>query len=875
MDPSINLNSSLNTNLTTETLSKAGSTTQGSSNPAGEIVDLKTKVTIQDLINLGLTPEQAAKLLNENPNITKSEVNALIARNNAKAEQPQAEIKTETNESSSFKKTTGQNFDFAEFAQEKDPLKKANTLAEEYTKNLYQDKWDSFTEEEKALKQKEAVEKLIQQNNKTDKKINLDMLKTAMENPEQLRGKINKRELKNLSDFVNSSMTSLQTANMNGLTLEEFQKQDKEIKNAQKYSLIENLDTEKYNSLAASDKQFFETEKLAVDAARDFFKDPNLKPEELSAKIQKYNETAQESQQISKASLTFETLKQKKESGTLTQQTEKSIYRFYKNLSTNGADLAKIPDFDSSNSTINDMLQSKTYQEALKNNKNDHRTAMKYYLNEQLKGGDKKGLSPEEFDKKFNELISGCSSAGARELMSVAAEMKKDDWIVFQQQNLATGTKAMAAGIDDVSVDDIANSKLSDKEQSMWLNTVQNSAIRQGKMERAIAAKRKNKMPDTELQAKTIDETIKEGIISKKDAQSFTMDHLEHTSEYSPEAISSYVKAGGKAIAESLADKKFVNEYASKTADMVENRHDAELTKDFASSGSTYKGHKDAQLIVANRTMEISNNFEKKYAVEIQNALADDIQNYDKGAQLEAHNIVMQSSYSEVQERAASNIHNYHESVQADAFKTVLKSGNQKAIESAVTSYDKMPAEAQKLISKEYQVQSAKIETAYTQQIAQEVGAALDKLEDGSTKLADMSTEERIKYYTDKFVNGKPSERRAMFQKMLDNGMSKDTFKKLVKYCPELLISMMGDLIQRGLGESILNCIGKSSDLTYKVVNAMMSSGNMSDKKAGAKYVTENPSQFSKSTRENAEDILHKLVSTEDNKKQKTYQATA
>ena len=172
-------------------------------------------------------------------------------------------------------------------------------------------------------------------------------------------------------------------------------------------------------------------------------------------------------------------------------------------------------------------------------------------------------------------------------------------------------------------------------------------------------------------------------------------------------------------------------------------------------------------------------------------------------------------------------------------------------------------------------MQSAKIETAYTQQIAQEVGAALDKLEDGSTKLADMSTEERIKYYTDKFVNGKPSERRAMFQKMLDNGMSKDTFKKLVKYCPELLISMMGDLIQRGLGESILNCIGKSSDLTYKVVNAMMSSGNMSDKKAGAKYVTENPSQFSKSTRENAEDILHKLVSTEDNKKQKTYQATA
>ena len=143
---------------------------------------------------------------------------------------------------------------------------------------------------------KEAVEKLIQQNNKTDKKINLDMLKTAMENPEQLRGKINKRELENLSDFVNSSMTSLQTANMNGLTLEEFQKQNKEIKNAQKYSLIENLDTEQYNSLSASDKQFFETEKLSVDAARDFFKDPNLKSEELSAKIQKYNETAKESQ---------------------------------------------------------------------------------------------------------------------------------------------------------------------------------------------------------------------------------------------------------------------------------------------------------------------------------------------------------------------------------------------------------------------------------------------------------------------------------------------------------------------------------------------------------------------------------------------------
>ncbi len=93
--------------------------------------------------------------------------------------------------------------------------------------------------------------------------------------------------------------------------------------------------------------------------------------------------------------------------------------------------------------------------------------------------------------------------------------------------------------------------------------------------------------------------------------------------------------------------------------------------------------------------------FEKDEAIVQLNSLSDQIQNCDVSNQLGMHKSIMSSKYTEVQEHAAGNIVNYDSSVQQAAMDTVYETGNQKAIENAVNNmaeYKSPDVQSQELI---------------------------------------------------------------------------------------------------------------------------------------------------------------------------------
>lgn len=837
----------------------------GSGNSSGApnigTVDLKKIATIQDLMNtLGLTKVQAEAFLGEHPNITMNEATQLI-------NQQKNIVKQETqinNLSSETEENIGKNYDFTAFTEEKEPVKKAQMLLEAYTQNTHKAEWSKLSDTEKAELEKSVANELLQKYNKSGKDVSLEKIIQGLNDPKSFAN-VSSEELKQINSRLSSVMADIQTANENNLTYEEYQAQDKDARNYQKFDLISQLDAEQYKSLSKSDKNFYRTEKLAVDTAREFFNDPNLSAKDLSSKISEYNsKITNPEKKISRTSLIYDQLVKEKQAKTISSGEEKFLNKLEK-FKSFGANLSNFPDFDSGNTTMVEMEKSEVYQKHIAAGE-DRDTAIKYYLNDQLKASKGKALSQEEFDKKVKDLLSGCSPEGAKELMQSLKSMQDSNWIVLKGKNFVVDDRAAIASGDGIDIGQYKESYNKGKiTNADTTKIVACNVAMAGNTEKSVELNR-TFSPDINLAEQS--KTLKEAGVTDKKIFGVYDDVNKNFDKYNSNSAAAIYKAGGNVI-----PAKYQKEFIDNSTNTIVKNQDENCYTALASSGSTYA--KENQVHLAKNVMSMQPSFSDEANIKAQSALADDIQNYARENQLEVHNLVMSSSYSEVQERAANNINNYHESVQSEAFKTVLKSGNQKAIENAVTSYDKMADSAKAAVKEEYTAQAQKLETAYRAEITQEVAAALDKLEDGTTKLSEMSTEQRIKYYTDKFVNGKPSERRAMLQKMLDNGMSKDTFKKLVKYCPELLISMMGDLIQRGLGESILNCLGKSSDLTYKVVNAMMSSGNTSDKKVGAKYVTDNPTQFSKSTRETAEEILHKLTSDENTGNKKSYHATA
>lgn len=748
-------------------------------------------------------------------------------------------------------------FDFQSFKNETDFNKKAKILLEEFTKNKYNNSenkptkaWDSLSDEEKQNLENNITKSLLKKYNKSGKNISISKIIDVLKNP---KNKVKSpHDLRMYSSQMDTFMSDIQAANQNSMDYEGYKKQPKEIRNAQKYEMlklaIKNGDAKA--SLSRSDYIFYQNENMLNEAGCKFFNKKEITNSNIRDRIKEYNQTHPDNP-ISEASIEFDYLKDKQEKTGKLSGLERKTYESYSRLKNAGADLNKIPNYDSSNTTFNKMMEDPVYQKAIASGKTT-REAEIAYLNDQLKAGEGKALDPEEFEKRFTALLEGCSQEGATELMSVAAEMKQRNYIVFANQNIAVNNKAVVSGADTVDGKSLDTSIKQGKIDNTWAKVVDNMALDDRNWNRVRDLHRNC--------SDTIDgsyDRARERGVSDADWDSQVADdYPKNRDKYSNESSAAILDEGGNYVS-----KDHQSEYIDNVSHMIADNKNTNDYEHFAGSAHTYDSAN--QTKVANSVMSLAGNFSKSDAVNALNALADDIQNCDKSNQLAMHKLIMSSSYSEVQVRAASNINKYDASVQADAFKATLATGNSEAIEAATSQYRYMAPSAQKATEKEYNEAVKALESRFTSDVIEGIVDADEKLKSGTKSKFESALISKYDDYKNgkctlndlmnAFLNASNKDRYAMIKPLLEKGaIPMDTLKLLVKYCPTLLLSLIDTFVENGKGQEILNVFGKTPELTQKVINLMMQKGNMSDKKASASYILDNPSEFSKDDREKA-----------------------
>ena len=268
-----------------------------------------------------------------------------------------------------------------------------------------------------------------------------------------------------------------------------------------------------------------------------------------------------------------------------------------------------------------------------------------------------------------------------------------------------------------------------------------------------------------------------------------------------------------------------------------------------------------AKLSVKNQTKGyeltnkfIENNFDGKEKIDILNNAADHISEADKSNQLDMHKQALDLGYSEVQEHVSKNIWKYDESVQSGALDATNATGNKQAIDAAMANYDKYSQDVQS--NPKFQSMQKETEVRKIQEVAQQVAdfhVQYEKLTGMKASInldAKNNPEQETKLaYMKAFLNATPQEQFKMLSKVPASWQG-TVYSKMATYCPQMLSS----LVKQGYGKSILNTPGLSSDVIYKVINEMLTSGS-SDKKAAVKFVKSHKSMFNDSTLERVEKI--------------------
>ncbi len=808
-----------------------------------------------------LDEKRAAELLAKYPNLMTllpEERDKIINGQQLAVKQTDKKNKIEKN--TDFSNTAGVNFDFEGYAN-KDLKGKAKSLLEEYAKNRYQNEWDTFSDEKKAGLIKECANKLIQKYNKTDEKADIEKIIKEAQNPKNASN-ISDRDKKRINQRMLSLMADIQTANKEEISISDFYNvQDKEQRNAQKFELISELVENGKNIdsvLSNSDKSFYENEKLVVEAAREILEDNEISSGDITKKIAEYNKKVSPDKRISRASLVYDYLDKKPENEL--SETDKKIYNSYKYLKNNGIDLSKVKDFDSSNSTFVKMYESEVYQKALlqnKGKKDAEKNAMIAYLNSQLKSGKGKALSREEFNKKFDELLSGCSMQGAQELMHVAAEMKKRNFIVFKSQNLVVNEQAVVAAGAETDIDDfnvaVKQGSISEDNVPMFATFLENAnygrIARNPKDAEGIEnIKKLRRQHAHHIDLKQTTQAAKEAGVSDEILYNIANDvNIEYDS-YTTEARCAIYKNGGH-----ITPEKYQAQFINGISSNIKQHGDTEGYLAMSSSASTYSGKN--QLKAGEAVMSMESYFDKETNLKAQRALTDDIPNCEVENQTAMHKLVSSSSYSETQKYAAENIYKLDESVQADAIKITYATGNADAIEAcnsqlSLCKGDLSAAQA------EIKTQQAVLDGKYIQNSANAIADGYTLIQ---KTLGNMSSTELKQYYEQKqkeFINANANERYNMISG-LPESLKKEAYLFLAKSRSSLLSAgMIKDIVQMGYASQLLNDPSVASNVKFELVHQMFESGN-SNKKTAAKFVMSNEAIFAPETVKTAETILN------------------
>lgn len=246
-------------------------------------------------------------------------------------------------------------------------------------------------------------------------------------------------------------------------------------------------------------------------------------------------------------------------------------------------------------------------------------------------------------------------------------------------------------------------------------------------------------------------------------------------------------------------------------------------------------------------------------AIAVLKIAADTNTRCDASNQAEIHKVFVNSKYDEVAEHAASNIYKYDEAAQADAIKYTYETNNTKAIDACNGQIEQCAPEAIREVGTDVVAasvaQTVERVTSGAAAVYAESVIENNKITNNQTEqeeLKGLPDREKAQLLYAEFKKATPSEQFRMLSKL-----SKDQLKAVISMLCKANSSVIKGLVSQGLGNYVLQTIGKSPDVLYMTVGIMMGKGGK-DAKYASEYVVAKQStvHFSEDTLVKANETL-------------------
>lgn len=697
---------------------------------------------------------------------------------------------------------------------------KVNTYAYELAKNkfLYQqdnnksvEDWNSLSDEERNNLVKDEFNKLVKNNSKKS------------------------YDEKAISNYFDSKMTKLQTANFLEENIDVFDKKDGKYIAVSIHDYLSSQDNE---NLSKAQNDYIENQYVLSKAVLQACKDKgdtsitdvdgyNLAEDEIAAKFDKDGLLSG----TTRIEVQMKYLQDKLDKGIKLDETEQKVYnRITKLVNTEGGqaflDAIKYrsshPEEQVNYGRMDALLKSefgKDFEAAV--NKEDKAFVVQAYIKKVSEN-----LSPEEKAKLINQLtIELMNNNNNAELITDVHEdavensddktqsiLAASSEVGLAELNAMHANKYNKAGLINLSITH-ENMLDEDPNRAEMLARATMNNVSDGKFRYISAAYAASKSEEIEKaqvdRAYNVDTSTPEGVEIQKES-------LESTNNLSTLEV--------RKIAAQRLDESHKDIQLSLTEQYSQ---DKEVAKAMNENGTITRYHKD-NIASASHMLRVrfeQDDFSKDEAVSQLNILADNITKVKDGnIQLDMHNDIMQSKYSEVQEHAAGNIKDYDPTVQKDAFETVLASGNEKAIESAVESVKYAPdcvkneiAEVVEAYVTEQAFQSDdKLVSALVGDNVDSQAAIKEKIATGQTlsdsELSTLSISERREYFTN-FFKKLPVEKKIKLLASMPDSQKKSVYTLIARTDSTLFNAIIKDkdradqLLSMGLPEDVNNKI--------------------------------------------------------------------
>lgn len=795
---------------------------------ASQTIPLVQKYTEEELLKkLGITKDVLNSILLKYPDATSLPldklqvlVNKEIEANNLKENseanihnkdlESDNNIKSESNENSNSQETselsdTQKPFDKGEFIKLSSE-KKANVIALELAKNkfLYSDSanpkteedWNNLTEEERQNLFKSSLEAV-----KNDKN-GLAKLLTNY-------GK---------SSIADSTMTRIQAANMNEMSLEDFQKLSQVEKEEYVYSY---LDTEKKLAegkgrkpeFTKSERDFWNRNNLLAESVNNYYKQKGIErsvcPGDVSQVLRE--------EKLNLEQIQFDYLDNKIKQGQNLSKYEKYQYKY----------LSETKDYFETDSQLNNLaneenqklqeppslyskIQSTEFAEKYNDAFPNEKVEILYGILKQQAGNDKKVL--------YDNLMASASDAYKKGDRALASDLAKKARLVDRVRYISVDKNASATEISlktkstkDLSVEEAVelHKNIGNNENEAIAEAGGIALVGRSSDEQALEisyvgskfAKVDNAMYDRGTKVKDIEnaEIIYTNV--RNGATQETLNYVAANADKSQAELQNTVlkmyTEGNKEATQAAIDAKTVTRFYAQNQTEGLN---------------TLKNNAETLM-------------EKGEAIKALNLLSDQIQDCHKDNQLDMHKSMMQSKYSEVQEHTAGNIKNYDPTVQSQALDVVYTSGNEKAIEKAVTSLENAPSYIQEAelprVIVETSIRNSQSSLNIITTDSDSNASLKSKIASGASltpsEYNNLSSAEKKEYFTNYFKK-LPLEQKIKLLSSIPNGAQKKTIYVMIARTDSNLFNAI--VKDKDRADALLS-MGLPNDVNNKIANVV------------------------------------------------------